>query len=100
MEEIVKVLNTYIEKTYSLEGRFIHNKSFIVNKNFKSFKTYYLNLYYVVGKRSVPIIEEEVIIKDTSDKTENILREKFLEAIYDYIDSNEFKDLVDGRINI
>lgn len=98
MEEIVKVLNKYVEKNYNLEGRFIQSKSFVVDKNFKSFKTYYLNLYYVIGKRSIPIIEEAFVIKDTSDKTESILREKFLEAVYDYIDSNEFKDLVDGRI--
>lgn len=100
MENIVKILNKYIEKNYSLEGKFIQSKSFIVNNNFKTLKTYYLNLYYVVGRKSVPIIEEEVVVKATSEKIDEILRDKFLEAVLDYVDSNEFKDLVDGRVVI
>jgi hypothetical protein len=55
-------------------------------------------MYYVIGKKSIPIIEEAFVVKDNSEKTESIIREKFLEAVFDYIDSNEFKDLVDGRI--
>ena len=100
MEEIIKVLNKYIEKNYNIDGRFISSKNFVTNKNFKSFKTYFLNLYYVVGKNSIPIIQEEVIVKSTSEKVDDYLRQKFLEAVFDYVDSNEFKDLVDGRINI
>lgn len=98
MKEVVEVLNKYIEKNYHLKGKFIPSKSFVIDKNFKSFRTYYLNMYYVIGKKSIPIIEEAFVVKDNSEKTESIIREKFLEAVFDYIDSNEFKDLVDGRI--
>ena len=100
MKEVVEVLNKYIEKNYHLEGKFIPSKSFVIDKNFKSFRTYYLNMYYVIGKKSIPIIEEAFVVKDNSEKTESIIREKFLEAVFDYIDSNEFKDLVDGKLGI
>lgn len=100
MENIVKALNNFIESNYSIQGRFIHSKSYKVDANFKSFKRYFLNLYYVVGKKSVPIIEEEVIVKELTEKTETYLRIKFLEAVYDYVASDEFRDLVNGNIII
>ena len=100
MEDIVKALNNFIESNYSVKGRFLHSKSYIADKNFKSLKRYFLNLYYVVGKKSVPIIEEEVIVKEMTDKTDKYLRIKFLEAIYDYVASDEFRDLMNGTIVI
>ena len=100
MEDIVKALNNFVESNYSVKGRFLHSKSYVADKNFKSLKRYFLNLYYVVGKKSVPIIEEEVIVKELTDKTDKYLRIKFLEAIYDYVASDEFKDLMNGTIVI
>jgi len=100
MEDIVKALNNFVESNYSVKGRFLHSKSYIADKNFKSLKRYFLNLYYVVGKKSVPIIEEEVIVKEMTDKTDKYLRIKFLEAIYDYVASDEFRDLMNGTIVI
>ena len=100
MEDIVKALNNFVESNYSVKGRFLHSKSYVADKNFKSLKRYFLNLYYVVGKKSVPIIEEEVIVKDLTDKTDKYLRIKFLEAVYDYVASNEFRDLMNGTIVI
>ena len=100
MEDIVKALNNFVEKNYNVEGRFLQSKSYVVDKNFKSYKHYYLNLYYVVGKKTVPIIEEEVIVKEITEKTEKYLNIKFLEAIYDYVASDEFRDLVNGNIII
>ena len=100
MEDVVKALNNFVESNYSVKGRFLHSKSYITDKNFKSLKRYFLNLYYVVGKKSVPIIEEEVIVKELTDKTDKYLRIKFLEAVYDYVASNEFRDLMNGTIVI
>lgn len=100
MEDIVKALNNFVESNYSVKGRFLHSKSYIADKNFKSLKRYFLNLYYVVGKKSVPIIEEEVIVKEMTDKTDKYLKIKFLEAIYDYVASDEFRDLMNGAIVI
>ena len=100
MEDIVKALNNFVETNYNVKGRFLHNKSYVADKNFKSLKRYFLNLYYVVGKKTVPIIEEEIIVKELTDKTDKYLRIKFLEAIYDYIASDEFKDLMNGTIVI
>ena len=100
MEDIVKALNNFVESNYSVKGRFLHSKSYIADKNFKSLKRYFLNLYYVVGKKSVPIIEEEVIVKEMTDKTDKYLKIKFLEAIYDYVASDEFRDLMNGTIVI
>ena len=54
----------------------------------------------MVGKKSVPIIEEEVIVKEMTDKTDKYLKIKFLEAIYDYVASDEFRDLMNGTIVI
>ena len=39
-------------------------------------------------------------IKADDIALEKVLNIRFLEAIYDYIDSNEFKDLVDGKLGI
>lgn len=100
MEDIVKALNNFVESNYSVKGRFLHSKSYIADKNFKSLKRYFLNLYYVIGKKSVPIIEEEVIVKEMTDKTDKYLKIKFLEAIYDYVASDEFRDLMNGTIVI
>lgn len=100
MEDIVKALNNFVESNYSVKGRFLHSKSYIADKNFKSLKRYFLNLYYVVGKKSVPIIEEEVIVKEMTDKTDKYLKIKFLEAVYDYVASDEFRDLMNGAIVI
>ena len=100
MEDIVKALNNFVESNYSVKGRFLHSKSYVADKNFKSLKRYFLNLYYVVGKKSVPIIEEEVIVKEMTDKTDKYLKIKFLEAIYDYVASDEFRDLMNGAIVI
>ena len=100
MEDIVKALNNFVESNYSVKGRFLHSKSYVADKNFKSLKRYFLNLYYVVGKKSVPIIEEEVIVKEMTDKTDKYLKIKFLEAIYDYVASDEFRDLMNGTIVI
>ena len=100
MEDIVKALNNFVESNYNVKGRFLHSKSYVADKNFKSLKRYFLNLYYVVGKKSVPIIEEEVIVKELTDKTDKYLRIKFLETVYDYVASNEFRDLMNGTIVI
>ena len=100
MEDIVKALNNFVESNYSVKGRFLHSKNYIADKNFKSLKRYFLNLYYVVGKKSVPIIEEEVIVKEMTDKTDKYLKIKFLEAIYDYVAPDEFRDLMNGTIVI
>ena len=100
MEDIVKALNNFVESNYNVNGRFLQSKSYVTDKNFKSLKRYFLNLYYVVGKKSVPIIEEEVIVKELTDKTDKYLRIKFLEAVYDYVASNEFRDLMNGTIVI
>lgn len=100
MEDIVKALNNFIETNYSVKGRFLHSKSYVADKNFKSLKKYFLNLYYVIDKKSIPIIEESVIVKEISDKTDKYLKIKFLEAVYDYVASDEFRDLVNGTIVI
>lgn len=101
MEEIVKVLNKFIKDNYGITGKFIQHKSHIVNASFKTLKTYTLCLYYVNKGKNYPIIEETITVKETEDKSpEKEINNKFLEAVFDYVASDEFRDLVNGRINI
>jgi hypothetical protein len=61
---------------------------------------YKLCLDYVNNGVNNPIIEETITLRGDDTNLEKIINIKFLEAIYDYIDSNEFKDLVDGKLGI
>lgn len=101
MEDIVKALNNFIDVNYSVEGRFMQMKSYTVDTKFKAYKHYKLCLYYVIGNKSVPIIEETITVKELTDEdSTKYLNIKFLEAVYDYVASDEFRDLMYGRINI
>lgn len=101
MEEIVKTLNNFIKHNYGINGKFVQHKSYKVNPTFKSLKTYILCLYYVNGGKSYPMIEEEVTVKETDNNTPNKeINSKFLEAVFDYVASDEFRDLVNGKLNI
>lgn len=101
MEEIVKALNNFIKHNYGISGKFVQHKSYKVNSNFKSLKTYILCLYYVNRGKSYPIIEEEITVKEVDGNApEKEINSKFLEAIFDYVASEEFKDLVNGKLNI
>lgn len=101
MEEIIKVLNKFVKDNYAINGKFIQHKRHVTNSNFKSFRTYTLCMYYVNNGKSYPIIEETLTVKETEDKSaEKEINNKFLEAVFDYVASDEFRDLVNGRINI
>ena len=100
MENCVKALNNYIKNTYGITGTFIAYKSYLVDKKFGIMRHYKMCLYYSNNGREFPIIEESLIIKADNPNLEKELNIKFLEALYDYIDSNEFKDLVDGKFAI
>ena len=101
MEDIVKALNNFVDVNYSVDGRFMQMKSYTVDTKFKAYKHYKLCLYYVVGDKSVPIIEETVTVKElTGEDTNRYLNIKFLEAVYDYVASDEFRDLMYGKIVI
>ena len=101
MEDIIKVLNKFIKDNYAITGKFIQHKRHVTNNNFKSFKTYTLCMYYMNNGKSYPIIEETLTVKETEDKSaEKEINNKFLEAVFDYVVSDEFRDLVNGRINI
>ena len=101
MENIVKTLNTFIKHNYGITGNFVQHKSYKINSNFKSLKTYILCLYYINNGKSYPMIEEEITVKEVDGNTpEKELNSKFLEAIFDYVASDEFRDLVNGKLNI
>lgn len=101
MEEIVKTLNNFIKHNYGISGKFVQHKSYKVNSNFKSLKTYILCLYYVNAGKSYLMIEEEITVKEVDGNApEKEINSKFLEAIFDYVASEEFKDLVNGKLNI
>ena len=100
MEDVVKALNNYIKNTYGLSGSFVSHKSYLVDKKFGVFRHYKLCLYYTNNGKELPIIEEELTIRADDTKKKKILNIKFLEAIYDYVDSEEFRDLVDGKLSI
>lgn len=101
MEDITKALNKFIKNNFALNGKFIQHKTYITNTNFKSLKTYTLHLYYVSKGKTYPIIEETVTVKETDSNIANTeLNIKFLEAVFDYVSSDEFRDLVNGKINI
>lgn len=101
MEDIVKALNNFIDINYSVEGKFMQTKSYTVDTKFGGYKHYTLCLYYVVGNKSVPIIEETVTVKTLTEEDSNkYLNIKFLEAVYDYVASDEFRELMYGKIII
>lgn len=100
MEESVKALNNYVRNNYGLTGTFISHKSYLVDKTFGIMRHYKMCLYYVNKGTEYPIIEETMTIRADDTALEKVLNIRFLEAIYDYIDSNEFKDLVDGKLGI
>lgn len=101
MEEIVKTLNNFIKHNYGINGKFIQHKSYKVNPSFKSLKTYILCLYYVNNGKTYPMIEEEITVKEVDGNApEKEINSKFLEAVFDYVASEEFKDLVNGKLNI
>lgn len=101
MEEIVKTLNDFIKHNYGISGKFVQHKSYKVNPTFKSLKTYILCLYYVNMGKSYPMIEEEITVKDVDGNThDKEINSKFLEAVFDYVASDEFRDLVNGKLNI
>lgn len=101
MEDIVKALNNFVETNYGINGRFIQTKSYTTDTKFKSYKHYKLMLYYTIGGKTVPIIEEDVTVKElTGEDSQRYLNIKFLEAVYDYVASDEFKDLMYGNIVI
>lgn len=101
MEDIVKALNNFVRNNYTIEGHFVGHQSYSVDKNFNAFRHYRLCLYYVNKGKSYPIIEEYTAVKEAEEaiikKSINI---KFLEAVYDYVASDEFRDLLYGNINI
>lgn len=100
MEDIVKALNNFVKDNYSVDGRFTQVKSYSVDTKFKAYKHYVLCLYYVLGNKSIPIIEETVTVKElTEEDSTRYLNIKFLESVYDYVSSKEFKDLMNGTIN-
>lgn len=100
MEDCVKALNNYVRDSYGLTGSFIGYKSYTVDKKFSIMRHYKLCLDYVNNGVNNPIIEETITLRGDDTKLEKIINIKFLEAIYDYIDSDEFKDLVDGKLGI
>jgi hypothetical protein len=100
MEDSVKALNNYVRNNYGLSGTFVIYKSYSVDKKFSIFRHYKMCLYYVNNGNETPIIEEEMTVKADTLNLEKLLNIKFLEAIYDYVDSDEFKDLTDGKLGI
>ena len=100
MENIVKALNNYIRHNYGVTGTFVYNKCSVQDKNFKALTRHSLYLYYVNKGQTYPIIETTITSKEGVDDINKVINMKFLEEIFDYIDSNEFKDLMDGTINI
>lgn len=100
MEEVVKALNNYVRNSYGLTGSFISHKSYLIDKRFGIMRHYKMCLYYVNNGKENPIIEETMTIRADDANLEKILNIKFLEAVYDYVDSEEFRDLVDGKLNI
>lgn len=99
MEDIVKALNNFIKNTYFVDGHFIQMKSYTVDTKFKAYKHYKLCLFYAIENKSIPIIEETITVKETlGEDSTRFLNIKFLEAVYDYVASNEFKDLMNGTI--
>ena len=100
MEDGVKALNNYVRNNYGLTGVFIMHKSYSVDKKFSIFRHYKMCLYYVNNGNETPIIEETMIVKADDTNLEKLLNIRFLEAIYDYVDSEEFKDLTDGKLGI
>lgn len=101
MENIIKVLNKFVRENYTITGKFVQHKSHVVNPNFKTLKTYTLCMYYVNKGKTYPIIEETITVKETEGNlAEKEINTRFLIAIFDYVASDEFRDLVNGRINI
>lgn len=101
MEDIVKALNNFVEVNYGVSGRFIQTKSCVTDTKFKAYKHYKLCLYYTNNGNNTLIIEESITVKEnTGDDLTKYLNIKFLEALFDYVASDEFRDLMNGTIDI
>lgn len=99
MEEIVKALNNYVIHNYGVKGTFIHSHNSIKDKNFKALTKHSMYLYYTNNGNTYPIIETSVMVNEGFEY-DSIIKLKFLEEVYDYVASDEFRQLMDGTINI
>ena len=100
MENIVKALNNYVAHNYGVTGTFIYNKCSVQDKNFKALTRHSMYLYYSNKGQTYPIIETTITTKEGVDSVDKLISIKFLEEVFDYVASDEFKDLMDGTINI
>ena len=103
MKDLIKALNHYIKEEYSAEGQFVTAQTYTTDRNFKSFRHYKVSLYYVLGGKTIPIIEDSITEKyteETKDLVEINVKIKFMEMVLDFVASEEFKELMYGRFDI
>lgn len=102
MKNYVDVLNRFIKKNYSSEGTFIFNVSYKTDNTFKSFRHYTFELYYSLNGRLLTVIRDtfsEKYTEETKDIADKNVNMYFLELLFDLTSSEEFKDIVHGRID-
>lgn len=103
MKDIIKALNKYIQTEYNVDGQFIERTTNRPDKSFKSIKHYLVELNYVINGKVIPIIQDTIsktCTEETKDKVELDVKQEFLVMIFDFVASNEFKDLMYGRVDI
>lgn len=103
MDNLIKALNHYVRMEYGADGIFIISQTHTIDRNFKSFRHYKLGLYYVIDGKNIPIIEDAITEKYTEENKDIIeldVKVKFMEMVLDFVASDEFKDLMYGRVDI
>lgn len=103
MKDIIKALNNYIKTEFHVDGQFIDTQTYTVDKNFKGFRHYKVGLYYILRGKTIPIIEDNITVKYSEENKEQSEREfkmKFLEMIFDFVASDEFKIVMYERFDI
>lgn len=103
MKDIIKALNKYIQTEYNVEGQFIERTTNRTDQKFKQVKHFLVELNYVINGKTITIIQDTIsktCTEETKERVEKEVKQEFLVMIFDFVASNEFKDLIYGRIDI
>ena len=106
-EEIVNILNTYIE-TYRTDNN-INSKSHLVlhrimtpHETFKVYKKYEFTLWFVDGKNKYTVLKCAIIAKVLQEQEESIIKQvnrRLLLEIFNLMLSEEFDNILKGTYN-
>lgn len=96
---VVKALNKTVDK-----GKFILHNTIETNKTFKSLKEIKVNLiYYLSSKKQLPVIEirvnDKYVVEEDIKRVNDIVSTRFCITVLNFVNSQQYKDMKDGKFN-